>query len=133
MMLKPRERRVTDRRGTIGRRDGDRRRVDRRHSTLPIETERRRSARRAAELERRLRAKRRAGTDRRETSRVLGALTVAMASVGGCIRLIREAEPLDPLLRTRLLEELASVAVRINQAILDARAIGPRGSSAGPR
>jgi hypothetical protein len=132
-VLTARERRVTSRRGTIERRAGDRRHADRRHVALRIEREQRRSARRAAGLERRLREERRARTDRRETSRAVGALAVAVASVGRCIRLIRQAEPLDPLLRTELLEELASVAVRINQAILDARAIGPRGSSAGPR
>lgn len=124
---------MTSRRGTIGRRAGDRRRLDRRHLTLPIETERQRIARRPAGLERRVRAERRARTDRRETSRVVGSLAVAVAAVGGCIRLIRQAESLDPLLRTQVLEALASVAVQINQAIFDARAIGPRGSSASPQ
>jgi hypothetical protein len=122
------------RRGAIERRANDHRRWARRHIAQPVETERRRIARRPPGLERRARTERRAGTDRRdETSRVVGALAVAVASVGDCIRLIRQAEPLDPALRTQLLEALATIAVRINQAMLDARAIRPRGSSASPR
>ena len=124
---------MTSRRSAIERRAGERRRFARRHITLPLDTERRRGARRVAGVERRARADRRAKTDRRdERSRLVGALAVTLAMVGGCIRLIREAEALDPLLRVRLLDQLANIAVRINQAILDGRAIRSHRSPTSP-
>lgn len=132
--MKPRERRGTCRRGAMERRGWDRRRWDRRHITTPAETERRRSGRRQARLERRAGRERRSVRDRRaETSRVVGTLLTALASVGACLELIHQAELLDPQLRAKLLAELAKVASGVHRAVRDARAPNSRGMPSAPR
>lgn len=117
--MKPRERRWTCRRGSFERRAWERRRVERRHLTVPTLPERRLAARRVR-LAQRTATDRRSGRDRRSNPNARrGALDAALAALGACLDLVHQADTLDPELRAKLLEHLATVATVIHRAVRD--------------
>jgi len=89
---------------------------------LPTATERRCVVRRRPGFEQRATGQRRSGKDRRAAApRALGTLVRALNSVDTCLGLIREAYQLDPLLRAKLLEELANLADLLHRATSSAK------------